>query len=566
MDPRFSVSREELYTLHMELKQVQYTQTNHTERILRLEKRNADDANLKSVWNSPFPGVVGGTPQQVPHSDMFDDLDEQGEQLLGSLHLGPAEEEPVRRGAASRANSVRFDESALHGSGWAGQAGRQSGELGPVRPGSGLMMERSLSHKSDGRHSSAGHSVHSGRASSLGLDMAADDDSSSYDMPVSLYVLGSVPSIVRCWLTTNYAHDTLLYADVCTGSQKSTVDHSLVRELGLLDEVERDVDGVCRARLSVYLAEAVVTHHHSRNGTPDGSVPSMTVAFEVTGAMTDQVVVDTKAIRIYIGSDALRAYSADVLFSQNKMVLLGNERDRLQVPFVRPEDDAVFRHICTANVAPEKAKLNANATPFVVAPRREEEEEEGRGLVSPTKPQDGAPPEGGEATVSGSESDKMEDANGDTAASTMTTTTTSTTVMTPVKEGLNGPDASRRESSSSSGIWGSWRQGSSGEASSLSSYQPASRTSRNMKVLRPHRHKSSPSAAPHESPSSSKTQLPPPQQQQQQQQQQQREEESRRRVEGVNGGRRGGRALPRSVNPVGTASAFSWMTPVGKGG
>ena len=63
MDPRFAVSREDLYSLQMEVKQVQYTQSNHAERLLRLEKRQADDAALKSVWNSPFPGVLSGTPQ-----------------------------------------------------------------------------------------------------------------------------------------------------------------------------------------------------------------------------------------------------------------------------------------------------------------------------------------------------------------------------------------------------------------------------------------------------------------------------------------------------------------------
>ena len=67
MDPRFSVSREELYNLQMELKQVQYAQANHAERILRLEKRQADDSALKSVWNSPFPGVLAGTPQHGEH-------------------------------------------------------------------------------------------------------------------------------------------------------------------------------------------------------------------------------------------------------------------------------------------------------------------------------------------------------------------------------------------------------------------------------------------------------------------------------------------------------------------
>lgn len=64
MDARFPISRDDLYNLQMEVKQVQYTQTSHAERLMRLEKRNADDSALKSVWNSPFPGVLGGTPHQ----------------------------------------------------------------------------------------------------------------------------------------------------------------------------------------------------------------------------------------------------------------------------------------------------------------------------------------------------------------------------------------------------------------------------------------------------------------------------------------------------------------------
>lgn len=65
MDLRFSVpiTRDDLYSLQMEVKQVQYTQTNHAERLTRLEKRQTEDAVLKSVWNSPFPGVLAGTPQ-----------------------------------------------------------------------------------------------------------------------------------------------------------------------------------------------------------------------------------------------------------------------------------------------------------------------------------------------------------------------------------------------------------------------------------------------------------------------------------------------------------------------
>ncbi|KAJ8068075.1 hypothetical protein OCU04_003649 [Sclerotinia nivalis] len=49
----------------MDVKHVQAVQINHSDRLMRLEKRQADDAALKSVWgtNSPFPGILSGTPQ-----------------------------------------------------------------------------------------------------------------------------------------------------------------------------------------------------------------------------------------------------------------------------------------------------------------------------------------------------------------------------------------------------------------------------------------------------------------------------------------------------------------------
>ncbi|KAI9166730.1 hypothetical protein HJFPF1_02844 [Paramyrothecium foliicola] len=606
MDPRFAVpiTRDDLYSLQMEVKQVQYTQSNHAERILRLEKRQTDDAVLKSVWNSPFPGVLAGTPQhgpmQIPQNDVFDDLDESGEQLLGSLHLGPAEEElPVRRGAASRANSVRFDESALHGSSWSGHNNRHSGEFGPPRPGSGLMMERSLSHKSDGRHSSAGHSVHShhsvasGRASSFGLEtnFAAvddDDDDSSFDIPrppVSFYLLGTVPSIVRCWLTTHYAHSTLLYADVCSGSQKSTVDYSLVKELDLQDAVERDVDGLPRIRLNVYFAEAVVTRHGNRSNSPEGAVPSMTVLFEVVGAeASGTTVVDRKALRIFVGSDALRAHSADILFSQNSMVLFGNERERLRVPFVRPEDEAVFRHIATGPVIPEKPKLNANAAPFIVLETNQalhdEEQINAADAQAEEDDHENASPLATQAEMvksqgpsSGSEMSR-EDADRPGRATT--------DGETSGKEGSGTSEMSRR--GSSTGIWGSWRQGAgagpdgTSQSTSLSGYQPAARGTRNMKVLKSHKSGSS-SASARPSASSDIAPVAKP------------GIEARRKSQvsmvgdsTVNGNVRwdakrtvssgaevkpqqasrdtkNGPSLPRSANPVGVASAFSWMTP-----
>ena len=625
MDPRFSVSRDELYNVQMEVKQVQYAQSSHAERILRLEKRQADDAALKSVWNSPFPGVLGGTPQQgkssktahlvptylrsaysdivcpgpvqIPHNEMFDDLDERGEQLLGSLHLGPAEEEPARRGAASRANSVRFDESALQSSSWSAGNNRHSGEFGPVRPGSSLMMERSLSHKSDGRHSSAGHSVHShhsvasGRASSLGIDTnaTADDDDSSFDIPgppVSLFVLGSVPSIVRCWLTTNYAHGTLLYADLCTGAQKSTVEYSLISELQLTDEIQKGGDGAYRVRLDVYFAEAVITQHGSRSNMREGSVPSMTVLFEVIGTEQPAQVGDGKGIRIFIGSDALRLYSADLLLSKNIMVLSGNEGERLRVPFVRPEDDAVFRHICTANMIPEKPRLNANAPAFVLGEAEQGTQEEPEELSSEPRDKDDA--SNGACSPSAlqehaSVQDKAAEgisghANGDGVDRDSNESDTGNRSVS------NATESSRRESST--GIWGPWRHGPGGgsdgpqrETGSLSGYQPATRGGRHMKVLKPQKSSSSSAriGASYEPPLPSKP-----------------SGEGRRRSQvsaggdgGINGGNRSdtkravstsrdakarspnrenrsGGTLPRATNPVGVASAFSWMTPPAK--
>ncbi|KAF4968230.1 hypothetical protein FSARC_4321 [Fusarium sarcochroum] len=602
MDPRFPVSREDLYSLQMEVKQVQYTQSNHAERLLRLEKRQADDAALKSVWNSPFPGVLSGTPQtgpvSIPHNDMFDDLDEQGEQLLGSLHLGPAEEEPVRRGAASRANSVRFDESALHGSSWGGPSNRHSGDFGPVRPGSGLMMERSLSHKSDGRHSSAGHSVHShhsvasGRASSLGLDnnfAVGDDDDDSFDIPgppPALFVLGTVPSIVRCWLTPNFGHSTLLYADVCSGSQKSTVDYSLLRELDLEDEIQRDVDGIYRVRLNVYFAEAVVTHHGSRSSSPRGPVPSITVFFEVPGIAEQPIQpVDGKAIRIYLGSDALRAHSADILFSQNTMTLRGDERERLQVPFVRPEDEAVFRNICTTNMIPEKPKLNANAAPFISGDFSQASQEsipdmeplphqdyESRSEMSPMATEAALSKRpSSRGSLSGAESERSRRAtNGE---------------ETRTKEGVVGQatsETSRREPPS--GIWGSWRHGpgngtdGSQRDGSLSGYQPAGR-GRNMKVLKPQKSVSSVKmGSSYDPPSSSRDGRRKSQVSVGENGTSPANRWEAKRVVSMSGEPKGqsqsqppttreGRnsnTLPRSTNPVGVASAFSWMTPTSK--
>lgn len=449
-------------------------------------------------------------PVQIPNNEVFDDFDDETSQnLLGSLHLD-ADEEPTRRGAASRANSVRFDETTLHGSNW-GQTGRQSGEFGPTRPSSGLggpsLMERTYSHKSDGRHSSAGHSVHSfhsGRTSSLGLDLllgTPDDDESSSPIdiagpPPGLMFLGSFPSIVRCWLTTQYSHDTLLYGVVCSGSQKSTVDYALLKDLDLLGEAHRNINGVLRIKVPVYFAEATVSQSQSRSSSPSRQVPYINVDFEVTGSEQTEESESRNEIRIFIGSDTLRANSADLLLSQNRMALFGNgdNRDRLSVPFVRPEDESIYKHVTTVNVVPEKPKLRANAPAFVAGDSRPQ-------TVTAFEAANSVPPSEGDASQLPSPFSPMTQPGyqmksigtslpSDDGSDRQMKGQTPSVSDSIGKENTQQADENRRESVP--GIWGSWRQGSTPGSDAaqrengLSGYQPAGgKGGRSMKILKP---------------------------------------------------------------------------------
>ncbi|CAG8980209.1 hypothetical protein HYALB_00012831 [Hymenoscyphus albidus] len=625
MDSQFTPTREDLYHVQMDVKHVQAVQINHAERLLRLEKRQADDAALKSVWGngSPFPSVLSGTPQQGPvqhhPTDVFDDFDdEQSHNLLGSLQL-EAEEEPVRRGA-SRANSVRFDVSALQGSNW-NVGSRNSGDFGPVRPSSGIgshpMTERSLSHKSDGRHSSAGHSVHSmhsGRNSSLGLDTnfiigGQDDDSplDTPDPPPGLFVLGSVPSIIRCWLTTNFSHNALLYADICSGSQKSVLDYSLVKELGLTEQIEKTSAGH-HIRLPVYLPEAVITQPTSRSNSPAPQLPTLSADFEIVGLNQRNTPERKQGIRIILGSDILRVHNADIFFSQNLMTLYGDDRSKLSVPFVRPEDDNLFKNLCTSNIPPEKNELKATAAPFTpvvtkikigatetavpksVSPVRQE--------VVKAKQADqaaaanSAQPESPFTPVSMSESSTLDRVTG-ASENTSTVPNHSGLEKSQNAEQTHGadgsspvapPESNRRDSSV--GIWGSWRHGTVNggetgrEAESTSGYQRAARGGRSMKVLKPSSKSVSSIAVPSSRSVSSAARPgaaydtpPAPRSAVEMRRKSQVENpplkwESKRtsseehKPGGV--GRTVVASIPRNENPVGGASAFSWMKAASK--
>lgn len=418
----------------------------------------------------------------------------------------------------------------------------------------------------------------SGRTSSLGLDTnfiigGHDDDSplDTPDPPPGLFVLGSVPSIIRCWLSTDFSHSALLYADICTGAQKSILDFSLVKDLGLADQIQKDANGRQTIRLPVYLPEAVVTQPTSRSNSPAPQLPTLTADFEIINISQRNSSDRKKTIRVFIGSETLRSHNADILLSQNVMILYGDDRNKLSVPFVRPEDETSFKNLCTTNMLSERNELKATAAPFTPTESKPKAEVEPDTLTSAlsnklqtakirASEQDPRSASTAESQspftpVSMPEPVSTERALGIKPETLPPSSTISDSEKSHRAETAptdpeprNSYDSSRRESSG--GIWGSWRQGpltntSGVENESTSGYQRATRGGggRSMKVLKPSS-KSISSAAP-----------PVP-------------GEFRRKSQAENiplkWEAKRVPSVPRSENPVGGASAFAWMKPVGK--
>lgn len=368
--------------------------------------------------------------------------------------MGLDTEDEPRRGT-SRANSVRFDESANHG--YYGQASRSSSEL-PLRTSSGLgshpLTERSLSHRSDGRQSSSGHSHHSARTSSLGLETSRVMGSSAVGSPLipppGLFLLGPVPCIIRCWLTTNFSNDTLLYAAVCSGSYTSTLGYPIIRQLGLEDLVTQEDDVQC-IKLPVYLPEASIHQASSRPSSPAPQVPTLTIRFLVR-----DVDPDDKSIQIILGSDVLRSHNADVLFSQDKIIMVDDERNKVSVPLVRPESDSAFKSLRTTSDASPAERLVRQST-------RDQPSANGHAPVGvigqPSRP---APPSAQPSLEGQVETEQVQPAEPDT------------------KRPSEPTSAIDFQPAQPTGAWGSWRRDSKTDPSAGKGTR-----GRAMKVLRP---------------------------------------------------------------------------------
>ncbi|KAL8912401.1 MAG: hypothetical protein Q9171_002587 [Xanthocarpia ochracea] len=525
MDPQSQLaSREDVWRLQNEMKNVYATQAEHADRLMRLERPHTDDTRTKPVWGgqSPFPSILNGSAQQDqgynPAAEAFKNFDQdQTTNLLGSLHLD-SEDEP-RRGA-SRANSVRFDESALHGQ--FGHNSRSSTDFFSLRTGSGLgghaMTERSSSHKSDGRQSSAGQSAHSARASSFVLEsrpLSATVPAFVPAMgpPPGLFILGPVPSIIRCWLSTNFSNDSLLYAAVCTGSYRSVINLGMISHLGLQHQIHMTQAGQQTIKLPVYLPEATIQQSSSRSNSPAPQLPTLTVDFAVQNSP-----IDLNCLQIFLGCDVLRARNADIHFSLDRLTLFDDERNKLSVPLVRPENAALFQNLLTTNVGlhghqalpPDRkqdqlsAKSHTKEKPAVSTLEN---------AVSPAQPSaeieqtsvDSDVPSTGKPSVIGHGRRAVESSN-------MSERPLAAKEDIDVKDSeslANGSTPDTPTRSDNGNIWGSWRrdstQGTRSDAlssitNSSSGYQRAGR-GRGMKVLKPARLNTSRSSSTTQPPS-----------------------------------------------------------------
>lgn len=210
------------------------------------------------------------------------------------------------------------------------------------------MTERSSSHKSDGRQSSAGQSTQSVHANSFGFEprplSAAVPPFVPLGPPPGLFILGPVPSIIRCWLDTKFSNESLRYAAVCTGAFRSVLDSCLASQLGFEEHIKTNRQGERSLKIPVYLPEAIIQQPSSRANSPAPQLPLVTVEFSIESFATK-----SEAIQIFLGCDILRARNADIHFSLDRMTLFDDERNKLSIPLVRPENATAFQSLRTTN-------------------------------------------------------------------------------------------------------------------------------------------------------------------------------------------------------------------------
>lgn len=333
--------------------------------------------------------------------------------------------------------------------------------------------------------------------------------------PPGLFILGPVPSIIRCWLDTNFSNDSLLYAAVCTGSYKSVITSGLVDRLQLNDQMYIHRDGQQSIKTPVYLPEATIQQSSSRSSSPAPQLPILTVDFTVQASP-----VDSGGMQVFLGCDILRARNADIHFSLDRLTLFDDERNKLSVPLVRPENATLFQSLLTTNVrlpslgetlqgkkqdqgnvpSGEEEALSKSITQTPAS--TEAEPPDGKAEQTPI---DSPVPSNARPSVIGQGRNSV----GEAGRGELSSATKTEMDLKDAESLANGstPDTPTRLDSSS--IWGSWRRDStqgnrpdplSSNTSSSSGYQRAGR-GRGMKVLKPARLNTSRSSSTTQPPS-----------------------------------------------------------------
>jgi len=268
----------------------------------------------------------------------------------------------VPRRGASRANSVRFDDSAIQNH-WIHDSQSSNDYFGHRNSGSSLggfpMTERSSSHKSD--HKS------DGRQSSM---RSYGDNSSFFEGEINggvpfnpplqnLELLdcetrrspappsGPAPAIIRCLPDLTSSSTPFLYAVVCTGSVKSLIGVSLITRFGLQDRINKDASGEYKINLSLHLPDATI--QQPTRGGGQHNLPSLNIRFSVMPNRKGDCG-EGDEVGIFLGSDFMSDHMGDVLFSQSQLLLQVDDGRKMFVPFHRPETHGCYSDVCTTHI------------------------------------------------------------------------------------------------------------------------------------------------------------------------------------------------------------------------
>ena len=293
-----------------------------------------------------------------------------------------------------------------------------------------------------------------------------------------------------------------------------------------------------------------------------------------------------KPIQVFIGSDVLRAHSADILFSSNSITLFDHNQTKLSIPLVRPEDEASFKSLnITTTVQQPKAEehIDNEKEPHFINGLSLESSAVSVSSAAASPPPTGKyrPPGAIAASNAGSDSAKAGAPGSDTEARPASR---HNTAPRPPLSLLNtrpevpettdpGPQPAASRSGSSPAIWSNWRR----DGNSATTTQPGSnldyanasksrdtsyqRKETGIKILKPKiasRAVSSTAANSSSSPAEGKSRF---------------FDEGRQRSELEAKPKEEGLAAPAAAstpksksNPIGGGSAFTWLSGGGTSG